>query len=161
MRYKVVASDVVSGAVADTFKTLMALIVANTAGHRLRLRSLSVGPSDDTPLDLPVAVRVNRTNNAAAGTVGSSQTTAQVAKTDPDSRDALSTVGLSYSAEPTTYEAYPQFQMDFNLRGGFIKEWSAEDAPRAKQNQTLGILVAPRTAAAVRVTISAEFEDGF
>jgi hypothetical protein len=40
-----------------------------------------------------------------------------------------------------------------------IQEWIPEEAPVINRDQLLGILVAPRTAAAVNVTITAEFEE--
>lgn len=161
-RYKVVANDIATAAVADTFRTILALIVANTTGHRLRLRSLTIACSDGTPQDQQIAVRVNRTSNAGAGTPATSLATTDIPKVDSTSRAPLSTAGIDYSGgEPTTYETNPLFQTEFNDRGGFSKEWTPEDAPRANQNQTLGILCAPRAAAASRVTITAEFEDGF
>jgi len=156
MFYAVTATKVASGAVADTFKTLAAAIAADTAGHRARLRSLFVGPADQTPQDKNVCVRLIRTNNATAGTPGSSPTPTQL---DPDSRASVLTAGTNYSAEPTALESTPCFAADFNLRGGLLKEWDEEDAPVIQRKQTMCVQAAPRTANAATLTITLVYEE--
>jgi hypothetical protein len=159
MRYVLPFSDLATGASADTFKTLVALVLANTAGHRFRVRALSVGPSDDAPDDKNVAVRLARTDNTGAATGGSAVTAANIPKKDSLSRDTVATAVRGPTAEPTTYETEPVYQMDFNIRGGLLKEWSDIDAPIVNRNQTLGLLAAPRAAAAVRLSGSIEIEE--
>lgn len=156
MRFAITAEDVATGAVADTFTTLIGLKAANTAGYRARLRSLSVGVSGDAPADRNVAVKIARTDNSGDGT-----NTAQTpVKLDAASRASIMTGGVDYTAEPTTYESTPLWAFDFNLRGGVLdKAWDAEDAPVWGPDQTLGILAAPRTANAESLTITAEFEE--
>jgi hypothetical protein len=160
MRYYMTWNDIPSGAVADTFRTIASIIVANTTGHRFRVRSLSIGPSDDAPADLNASVKLARTNNATAGTPSSTVTAANMPKVDPGSIDSLMTGGRNYSGgEPTTYETEPLFTEDFNIRGGFIKEWTDPDQmPKVTQNKTLGLLLAPRTAVAIRTSGTIEFE---
>jgi len=158
MRYTLTFTDVPTGVVADTFKTIAAIIAANTTGHRARIRSLQVGPADDAPADLQCAMRLERTNNATAGTPGSSVTAANIAKKDTGALDCLMTGGRNYSAEPTTFETEAQWQLDFNARGGFVKEWEADMAPKFGPNQTLCVRAAPRTTTAVRISGSIEFE---
>ena len=156
MRYAVTATNVASGAVADTFKTLAAVIAADTAGHRARLVSLAAGTADDTPQDKNVCVRLIRTDNTAAGTPGSSPTPA---KLDTDSRASVLTAGINYSAEPTSLESTPVFAVDFNLRGGLLKEWAPDDAPVLNKNQTLCVQAAPRTPNAATLTITLVYEE--
>jgi hypothetical protein len=156
--YKLVFDDQASGAVADTFKTVAALIAADTAGYRCRIRSLQIGPADDTPSDANIAVRLNCTDNAGAGTPGASISGANIPKTDPDSVDSVISGATGYTVEPTTYATQPLWQMDMNVRGGFIKEWDIESAPVVARNTTLGLLIAPRAASAQNVSGTIEFE---
>lgn len=159
MRYAITFTDLASGSAADTFKTLLTLILANTAGHRFRVRSLQVGPADDAPADLNVAVRLARTDNSGAASGGSGVTAANIAKKDSLSRDTVATAHRGPTAEPTAYETEAAYQMDFNIRSGLMKEWTELDAPVVNRNQTLGLLAAPRTAAAIRLSGTIEYEE--
>lgn len=159
MRYMMTFSDIASGAVADTFKTIASIINANTAGHRHRVRSLYIAPSQDAPTDVNIALKLSRTSNATAGTAGSTVTAANMPKVDPNSLTCLMTGGRNYSVEPTVYDTEPMLQADFNARGGFYKEWLDPDSmPRTTLNQTTGLLVAPRTAVAVNLSGFIEYE---
>ena len=161
MKFSLPFNDIATGAVADTFKTMAAIIVANTAGHRVRVTSLCCGPSDDAPGDRNIAIQLKRIASIAAGTAGTAGTTltsAQVPKKETASRDTIVTAKLDYSVAPTTYETYPVFEMEFNDRGGFIKEFG-DDGPVFEKDQLCGILASPRTAAAVRISGNIEFEE--
>jgi len=158
-RYSMTWDNIASGAVADTYRTVAALIVPDTAGNRFRLLSLAVGFSDDSPVDLHAGVMINRTDGTANGTAGSSITGANMPKKDPDSVDSIITGGLNYSGgEPTEYEDEEIWGIGLYGKSGFIKEWSELDAPIVTQDLVLGVLVCPRTAAAVTTTGSMEFE---
>ena len=162
MRYTLPFNDVATGAVGDTFKTFASIIVADTAGHRCRIRSLQIGPSTDIPSDTNVAVQIKRVADVSAGTAGSSGDTisaANMPKVDPGSRAAVVSAARNYSAEPTVYEDEALFHMDMNVRGGFIKEWDADAAPRATQDQLLGLLVAPRDGAIKNLSGTIEIEE--
>jgi len=158
MIFRLPFNDLASGSSADAFKTLAAVIAANTTGHRGRLLAFSIGPADDAPVDENACVRINRTNNAGAGTAGSSPT---LAKNDPGSRASVFTAGRDYSAEPTTYETEPLVNQDFNLRGGYAWKWNGDFKTQIVFgiNQTLGLLVAPRTANARRFSGWIEVEE--
>jgi len=160
MMYSMVFDDLATGTTADVFKTAASLIVADTVGHRCRLRSLNIGPSDDVPADQNITVKVSRIADVSAGTAGTKTavTTANMAKKDPGSVDSLVSGGVNYTAEPTTYENESLFTQDMNARGGFLKEWSAKTAPIFTQDSLCGILVAPRATTAVRFSGSLEFE---
>lgn len=161
-RYKLPFEDMPTGAVADTFTTLATLIAADTAGYRFRIRSLQVGPADDTPTDANGSVRLHRVADVSAGGVGSSADTVAgsvMPKVDPSSRDAVISGARAHSSEPTTYETEPLWQMDFNVRGGFIKEWSAEDAPICGRDMLIGLTAAPRAGVAIRLSGTIEFEE--
>lgn len=164
MQFSLPFNDIASGASINTFKTLVALLAADTAGLRIRLRSLSIGVSEDTPLDLAVGLQLTRVADISAGGAGTSDTTvatSAIAKKDAESADSPVSGKVDFvtsGVEPTTYESEPLWAIDFNRRGGVIKEWDAENAPVIHRDQLLGLLVAPRTAAAVRLSGVLEFE---
>jgi len=161
MRYAVHFTDVPSGAVADTFKTIAALIAADTAGYRCRLRSLQVGPADDAPADLNVALQLQRVDDVSAGGAGTANSNPTPVPKDSLARAAVISAGEDYvtgGVEPTTY-GNPLWQIDINRRNSVIKEWGVEDAPVINRDQLLGLLAAPRTAAAVRLSGALEFEE--
>ena len=159
MIYSLTVEDVATDSAADTFKTLLALKAANTAGHRGRLLQLCVGPSDDTPADLNLAVRVNKTDNAGNGTGATSVASANIPKADPNQRDSIMTGYRGYATEPTTYDTEAPWKFDLNRRGGLIQNWDDREAPTWGPSETLGILLAPRTAAAANVTITVVWEE--
>ncbi len=158
MHYSVTVHSVQTAAVVDTWETIMALIVANTAGHRARLRSLTIGGGGAAVQDIQVAFRLIRTNNATPGTPGSSPTPKPK---DPASLAAKLTAGVAYSAEPTVLETTEPFvyQGSINGRGEVIKEWPGEDAPVIPQNTTLCLQATPGAATAVNLTATMEFEE--
>ncbi len=159
MIYSLTVEDVATGVAADTFTTLLALKAAETSGHRGRLLKLCVGPSDNTPADINLSVKVNKTNNTANGAGSSNVASAAIPKTDPAQRNSIMTGYYGYSGEPTTYDTQAPWNMDFNRRGGLIENWDEREAPSWGPNETLGILLAPRTAAAARVTITLIWEE--
>lgn len=140
-----------TGSSANTFKTMLAIICANTAGHRGELRWISIGGGGGAPQDYQARLRINRTSNAGAGTPGSSPTPA---KMDPNSLASILTAGDLYSAEPTTYETVPLYEVGFNSRGGHSFSWPVGRGIKFGINQTLGILVAPSEAAAINLCVS-------
>ena len=159
MRYGLTLDAGSTGAVANTFKTMLALIAANTAGYRARLFRLEVGPGE-APQDESFSLKLWRTNNATAGTPGSTVTAANMPKFDSLSRDSIISGGLLYSAEPTTFDNQPLLQQDFNFRGGFL--WETDDPNKMFKfglNQTLCVLAAPRVATARKLSISVGYEE--
>jgi len=158
MKYSLPFENISTSAVADTDKTIAALIVANTAGHRARIRKLTVGFADDAPADRNVNITLHRTNNATAGTAGSPITAANMPKKDTGTIDSLMTGGLNYSVEPTTFDANPVWAEELNDRNGLIVEWDEEQAPKVIQNQTFCLRAAPRAAFASILTGTIEFE---
>ena len=156
MRYSVNFDDVASGSVADTFATIAALIAADTTGHRCRLLSISLGPSDDAPLDLSLAIQLRRVNDVSAGGNGTGTAFTPVPQ-DSAAVAAVITAKTDCSVEPTTYTE-PLWQIDMNTRNSIIKQWTPEEAPIINQDQLLGLLVAPRSANAITVSGTLEFE---
>lgn len=160
MRFFMTANNVACGAVADTYTTLAALIAAATTGYKARLLRLNVGPSDDSPADANISVKVARIDDVSAGGAGTKTgvAAADMGRPFSDQRDGIITGGHTYTVEPTVY-GDPVFQMDFNVRGGFFHEWDLADAPIIDNDQLLGILVAPRAASAATVSMTLEFEE--
>ena len=160
MKYSYEFDDIPTGPTADLLKTFMQIIVADTAGLRCRIRSVALGPADNTASDENVVVKLKRINDVSAGGAGTAGTTISVANVIKKDRligDSPASVKLNYSSEPTTYEA-SGWTIGVNGRGGFIKEWSEEDAPVIGQDQAIGLLVAPRSTIAVRLSGSIEWE---
>jgi len=157
MIYYFTIDDAVTGAVADDYTTMIGLKAVNTVGHRGRLLQLIIGPADDTPQDLNLGVRVNKTDNTADGTA-TSVASANIPKADDHARNSIMTAYHTYTVEPTTYGTYPLYQTNINRRGGIIQTWD-RDGPTWGPNETLGILLAPRTAAAARVSITLVWEE--
>jgi len=161
MRYSLPFDDLATSASANTFKTMIAMISADVAGRRFRVRSLQLGFADDTPADTNLCIQMKRIADVSAGTAGTAGTTlsaANVPKKEPTVADTVVTCKRNYSAEPTAYEAEALFETELNARGSIIKEWSEVDAPVAGQDMHIGLLVAPRNAAARQVSGSIEFE---
>lgn len=162
MKFSVTFDDVATGAVADTFKTICALRAADTAGHRCRLLKLVVGPSEAGAQDLNIALQLKRVDDVSAGGAGTPDSTPTPAKADSLSRAAVITAGVDYitgGVEPTVYGTSPLWQGDMNLRNTIIETWTPEEAPVINSDQLLGLLAAPRTAAARSISGSMEFEE--
>jgi len=161
MRFTVSFEDLATSASADTFITLAALICADTAGLRARLRKLTISFADDTPQNANAAFQIKRIADVSAGTAGTAGTTigtSSVPKVDDQSADSPASAKLAYSAEPTTYETYPLWRGEGNALGGVIREWGERDAPTIQRDQHLGLLAAPRAASALRISGTLEFE---
>ncbi len=157
MRFSVTATNVATGEVADTFKTMLAVIAGDTAGYRGALRKLTIGPSDDEPKDLNVAVKLCRIDDLSAGNAGTKTAVTPVQK-DSLSRAAVLSGGKNYTGEPDTY-GNPIWEVDMNRRATIVMEWDEEQAPVINRDQLLGLLAAPRTAAAANLTITMEFDE--
>jgi len=156
--YKATFQDWETSAVADDYETAISIIVADTAGHRVRLRSLQVGQSDDSPTDENYSVRITRADRTGDGTAGSTIAAANVPKVDPSSLDCIATVGLAYTVEPSTLDTEESWAIECNSRGGFIKEWEPDMAIIANQDTILCVQIAPRAAAAIQLSGTIEFE---
>jgi len=162
-RYVCSISNVVIGSTPDTFVTMLAIISADTAGHRARLRRLAVAGSMDAPVNGNIAVKLNRVSDVSAGGAGTSTaiSAANMAKKDSASLATVITGGHTFTVEPTVYDTKPLFEGEFNAIGGKIDEaWSSVDAPTIDRDMLLGVLVSPRvsTVNAAPVTITLEYE---
>jgi hypothetical protein len=157
--YSLTAEDVDTGAVADTFTTMLALIAGATAGHRGRLLQLTVTPAGNAPADLNIACQVNKTDQTTAGTPGATTTSANIPRGDPAQRDSIMSGADEYSVEPTNYDTKASWAADFNLRGGLDHAWAPGEGPAWGPSETLGIRLAPRTAAAHAVTVAVLWEE--
>lgn len=160
MFYSIPFNNVATGASAGTFKTMAAAIVPDTAGRRIRVRALNIGPADAAAADRNIAVRIERIADVSVGTAGTSTaiSAANVPKKDTQSQDSIASGAVNYTVEPTTYETNPLWADEFNDRGGIIKEWDQNGAPKALQDQLIAVRCAPRTANASNVSGCLEIE---
>ena len=159
MFFTVNFDDVATSATINTFRTMVALIAADTLGFRCRLRKLMLGPSDDAPADLNLAVQLKRVDDVSAGGAGTAASNPVAVPHDSLSRAAVITTGEDYvGVEPTTY-GLPLAQFELNRRNTIIVEWDADTAPVIGRDQLLGLLAAPRTAAAANLSGSLTFEE--
>ncbi len=153
--------DIPTGTTDDTYKTLAAIIAAATAGHRCRIRTLHIDPSDDAPVDLSVGLELRRIADMSGGTPGTAGTSiaaADVPKKDPSSIASLMSGALNYSAEPTAFEARAVYQAGMNARGGHDKFWEPDEAPVINPDQLMGLRACPRGSTAVRLCGTIGFE---
>lgn len=147
--------DIQTGNVADAYKTVAALTVADTLGHRCRVRGIHAFASDDTPQDHNIAVRLERIADLSGGGAGSSTavTGADMPKHDPGSVDSIITGGRTYTGEPSTFEPEPLYVGGFNMRGGLINERFDDDEKYVLTRDMLCALrFAPRAAVFLRVS---------
>lgn len=157
--YRASFSDIPISSSADTLITVLGIRLPNTTGQKVELRELIIGPSDDSPADANLYVRVNTSDGTGDGTFGTSIAAANVVKCDPDGTDCPCTVHIQASAEPTTYNTYPAFEVGLNTRGSFGFQFPKGMAPVASADETLGILVGQRgSGTAYRVSGSVCFE---
>lgn len=155
-RYSVTAYDVPTGAVVDTFVSLMGIKAADTAGHIARLCSISVGGGGQAAQDLQCSLRLARTDNTADGT----GTAVVPTKHDPNSPASNLTAKETYTVEPTALESTYLWEDGFNARGTIIKEWAAGKGPLWGKNQTLVLQATPGDTTAITLDITMEYEEG-
>ena len=153
--FAVAFRNIAGDAVQDADTTIASVITANTAGHRCRIREIAVGFSDDAPADLNAGISLQRTSNAGAGVAASSPTPLPL---DSDSLAAIVSAGVDYTTEPTTY-GDPLWAIELHRQNSLIKEWGPEDAPVCNQNETIGLVNTPRTAAAASLSGHIIFEE--
>lgn len=162
MFYQLIGDDLPTLAVADDYKTMLSLIVADTAGHRARLRTLTVGFADDSPADNNVGLTIERIADVGGGSPGTLTAVAvgDIAKVDPGSIDSIVSGGRNYTVEPAAFETEPLWTMGLNDRGGLEKEWTVEEAAKfiVLQDQLLALRSCPRVAVLSRMNVTLGFE---
>jgi len=154
-RYAITAYDVATGAVAATYKSLLGLKAADTAGHRGRVRSITIGGYKATPQDHQVGVRLVRTDNNADGTA----TAVTATKLDADDEASNMTGKKNYTVEPTTLESIYLWEAGVHARGGIIKEWGPGEGPLWGKNQTLLLQATPGSTTAVSLVVGIEWDE--
>jgi hypothetical protein len=159
MHYKLNVAGITTGAAANTFITLLGLKLADTTGHRARLRKLVVGGGGGAAQDIQVSLRLRRTDNTTDGT-STAVNVNTIGQADPNSvASRIAAIGKNYSAEPTAFETATLGLAAINSRATLVQEWGPDEAPVWGQNQTLALEGAPGTAAAVTLEITAEWEE--
>ncbi len=159
MIYSVKFDALVTGSTANTYKTLIALIMPNTAGCIGRLRKVVMGPGGAAPEDLSVDIKIGITDSGGAGTPGSTPNVNTIQSHEQDQRaSVVSGLGINYSGEPSTFQTGAGgFSM--NSRATFSQEWPEGKGPKWGKNQTLCIKGAPGTSAAVHLSGTIEWEE--
>ena len=123
MHHKLNVAAIATGATANAFITLLGLKLANTAGHRARLRRLIVGGGGGAAQDVQVSLRLRRTSNAGAGTA-TAVNVDTIGQADAGSvASRIAAIGKNYSAEPTTYETASLGLAAINSRATLVMEW--------------------------------------
>lgn len=158
LTYSVTGYDIATGAVVDTYRTLGAVVAADTTAFIGRVRSITIGGGGNVAQDIQVSVRLVRTDNTAAGTPAS---TPIPTKLDPNTLASNMTTGIDYSGgEPTALEGTNLWEDGFNARGSIIKEWAPGKGPIFGKNQTLVLQATPGTANAVTLVFAIEWDEG-
>lgn len=158
--FAIKVDGIVTGSSANTYAGLLGLKLANTAGHRARLRRLVVGGAGAAAQDINVDIRIRRTSNAGDGT-STSVNVNTIGSLNPNQiASVMSAVGKTYTVAPSTYENGALGGGSVNSRGTLVLEWPPNEGPLWGINQTLVIEGAPSTAAAVNLGIAAEWDEG-
>ena len=153
--FAITAYDVPTDAAADQFAELLGLKAGDTAGHRGRLRSITVGGAGGAAQDVQVTLRLVTSNNTTDGT----STAVVPTKLDPDTIASRMTGKKNYTAPPTTIASTFLWEGALNSRGSLIKEWLPGEGPMWGKNQTLLLLAAPGAATAETLTVSLEWDE--
>lgn len=164
MIYTVYFDDVSTSAVADEQKTLQAIRAADTLGYRAKIVELFVGPADNAPVDLNVSLQLKRVDDVTAGGAGTPNSAVTPQPVDSLSRASIITAGEDYvtgGVEPTTYGAVPLWVGDINRRNSIPWFWDEFDpkVPVMNRDQLIGLLGAPRTAAAAVLSGYIKFKE--
>lgn len=151
MIYTASFEDFLIGAVADTFSTAIAMLIPDTtAGHRARIREISISPAVNATYDNYIAIKIARVEDVSAGTAGTAGATiaaADMNRMDPDGRIPFWTCPIEYSVEPTAYDAKEVWGAGMHGYMTYEHYWEEKMAPVALRDQLLGVLLAPRAAA--------------
>jgi len=148
-----------TGAVANTYLTVLGLKMANTAGHRAKLRRLVISGGGGAPQDEQASIRIRRTGNTADGTSTAVNVNTIAPKDEGCVASNIAAMGKNYTVEPTTYATEILAGGSLNARGQLVLSWPGDDAPQFGINQTLGIEAAPGQAVALNLEALAEWEE--
>lgn len=149
MRYTIPFENVSTGATADVFRTIAALIMPTSGGTcRAAIEGLRLGCGDASPSDLTLVARIRRVlTGSSKGSPGTTIAAANIPKKDNLSQDAPFTAGINYSGGEPSYEAKTLWEFTFNTRTGLFESlWGNEII--GNYDQVIGLEVAPRTSAA-------------
>ena len=149
----------VTGAVANTFKTILALKFADTLGHRARLRKLIIGGGGGAPQDLQVSLRLRKTDTTADGT-STAVNVNTIGKSDPTTGASnVAAIGKNCTVEPTTMGTDTLGGGAINGRGGLVLEWPGDDAPIWGRKECLCLEAAPGEATAAKLEVYVCWEE--
>jgi hypothetical protein len=156
--YGIKVDGITTGSTANTYKTLLALKMANTAGHVARLRKVIIAGGGGAAQDVQVDVKIDRTDISTDGT-STSVNVNTIQSHDPLQRtSAVDAIGKNFSAEPTAFAGTP-IGAALNSRGTLALEWPSGCGPLWGKAQALAILGAPGVATATTLSIAVEWEE--
>jgi|GEM_PF-2349561 len=157
--YHCKVEGIVTGAVANTFTTLLGLKFADTLGHRAKLRKLVIGGGGGAPQDLQVSLRLRKTDITADGT-STAVNVNTIGKADPTAvASNVAAIGKTYTVEPTTMGTDTLGGAAMNTRGGVVLEWPGDDAPTWGRKECLCLEGAPGEAVAAKLEVYACWEE--
>lgn len=157
--FTVKVTGISTGASAGSYITILGLKLANTTGHRARLRRLVIGGGGGAAQDIQVDVKFDRTDNTGDGTSTSVATTTILAHDQLGVASNIAAIGKNYSAEPTTYAGDAGAGGSFNSRGTLVLEWASGQGPGWGLNQTLGLLATPGANTATTLSVDLTWEE--
>lgn len=149
---------VATGSAANTFTTVLALKLADTAGHRGRLRRLVIGGGGGAPQDLQVSVRIRKSDLTTDGT----STSVNINLIGGDADDIASRVvaiGHTFTTDPTNVGTETLGGGTFNTRSALTLEWPEGQGPLWGKGETLLIEAAPGEATAALIEAGVEWEE--
>jgi len=153
--------DLASDTTDESYISVVGIKMADTVGHRLRLRSIVISgyPDGASPVDKQINLRLARSDNTSDGTA-TAQNVNTIAKKDPDSvASNVAALKTNYTAEPTTIDTDKLPLGTLNTRGTLVKEWTDPDEmPRITRDQTLLLQVEKNDGAASAILINADIE---
>jgi len=157
--YHCKVEGIATGAVANTFKTILGLKYADTLGHRGRLRKLFIGGGGGAAQDLQVSIRLRKTDITADGT-STAVNVNTIGKSDPTSQASLvAAMGKNYTVEPTTMGTDTLGGGSINGRSGLVLEWGPGEGPTWGRKECLAIEAAPGEATAANLEAYVEWEE--
>lgn len=153
-RYALNAHAIATGAVVDTYRSMLGLELA--ANESIELRRLIVSGAGEAAADRPVTVRITTSDQSTAGTSTGTTPT----KFDPKSRDSIANGEVNYSAEPTVVATSGiAFIGSFNARGQLFVDWAKGEGPIFTGATTVLVQATPGDANATKLDLQLEWEE--
>lgn len=153
MLYTIPFQLISTGVVADTYKTMVAALVPDTAGLRCRLRHMFAACSDVTPPDSNMLIQFKRIFTFSGGDAGTGAGTVVPAKVDTLQLDTTIVGKTGYTGEPTSYEAVAPWQHAMHTHDRLDEHFDPTDDRFVIPRDCLGsLLIAPIDTTAIKMS---------